>query len=94
MIYRRRRQRNSVSGGFYRFEGGHGQSVFGFGDHDYIRLRDEFGNVWRGHAEKQGDSTLRFSFRDSNGSFITGISDHTGILLRDEHGNTWRGFKD
>ena len=94
MIYRRRRQRHSVPSGFYRFQGAENQAVYGFGDADYIRLRDEFGNVWRGHAEKQSDSTTRFSFRDSSGNIINGISDHNGIVLRDEHGNTWRGFLD
>ena len=94
MIHRRRRQRSSVQSGFYRFEGGRGGTVCGFGDNDYIRLRDEFGNVWRGHAEKQADSTTHYSFRDSEGNIITGISDRSGIVLRDEHGNTWRGFVD
>jgi len=94
MIYRRRRQRSSVPGGFYRFEGGQRQTVYGFGEGDYIRLRDEFGNVWTGHAEKQADGTTRFSFRDSEGNIINGISECGGILLRDEHGNTWRGFVD
>jgi hypothetical protein len=94
MIYRRRSSRNSVQSGFYRFEGGHNQTVYGFGDSDYIRLRDELGNVWRGHAEKQADDTTRYSFRDSGGNIITGISDGSGIVLRDEHGNTWRGFLD
>ncbi len=94
MIYRRRRHRSSVQSGFYRFEGGQHQSVYGFGDSDYIRLRDEFGNVWRGHAERQADDTTRYSFRDAEGNIITGISDRSGIVLRDEHGNTWRGFLD
>jgi hypothetical protein len=57
-------------------------------------LRDEYGNVWRGHAEKQADNMTRFLFRDSAGNTITGISDRCGIVLRDEHGNTWRGFLD
>jgi hypothetical protein len=94
MIYRRRRQRSSVQSGFYRFEGKSNQTVYGFGDDDIIRLRDEHGNVWRGHAEKQSDNLTRFIFRDSSGNIITGISDHSGIVLRDEHGNTWRGFVD
>ena len=94
MIYRRRRQRSSVPAGFYRFEGGQRQTVYGVGDGDYIRLRDEAGNVWTGHAEKQADNTTRYSFRDSEGNIINGISGGSGILLRDEHGNTWRGFLD
>ena len=94
MIFRRRRQRSTVSSGFYRFEGSQRQTVYGFGEGEYIRLRDEFGNVWTGHAEKQGDNTTRFSFRDPEGNIINGISEGGGILLRDEHGNTWRGFLD
>ena len=93
MIYRRRRK-SGVPGGFFRFEGIGRKSVFGFGDGDFIRLRDEYGNVWRGMAEKQGDDTVRFRFRDSNGKTISGVADGYGILLRDEDGNTWRGFVD
>jgi hypothetical protein len=92
MLYRRRRARLSrVPGGFYRIENGH-RSVSGFGDGEYVRLRDENGAIWRGTAEPQGDDTVRYRFRDSNGNVISGISDRFGILLRDEHGNTWRGF--
>jgi len=94
MIYRRRRLRSRVPGGFYRFENRLQRSVSGFGDGDFIRLRDEFGNVWRGQAESQGDHTVRYRFRDSEGNVISGISDHFGILLRDEHGNIWRGYVD
>lgn len=94
MIHHRRRLRGSVQSGFYRFEGGPSGTVYGFGDSDYIRLRDELGNVWRGHAEKQSDSTTRYYFRDLEGKMITGISDRSGIVLRDEHGNVWRGFLD
>jgi hypothetical protein len=94
MIYRRKR-RGGVPGGFFRFQGTQNRTVFGAGDGDFIRLRDEFGNEWRGVAERQSDETIRYRFRDSEGKFITGISERGyGILLRDEHGNTWRGFLD
>ena len=59
-----------------------------------MRLRDEYGNVWRGSAEVQDDRTVRFRFRDSYGNTISGISDGGGILLRDDQGNTWRGIVD
>lgn len=68
--------------------------MHGFGDGDFIRLRDEFGNEWRGVAERQSDETIRYRFRTSDGRYVTGISDDYGILLRDEQGNTWRGFFD
>lgn len=94
MIYKRRRVRSSAPGGYYRFESGNGRGMFGSGDSDFIRLRDEFGNEWRGSAEQQPDNTVRYRFRDSYGNIISGISDREGIILRDEHGNVWRGFLD
>jgi len=85
--------RTGLPRGFFRFAS-HNRSVFGSGDGDFIRLRDEFGNEWRGTAEKGADEIIRYRFRDSNGNFISGISDGYGIILRDEQGNTWRGFID
>jgi len=66
--------------------------MFGYGEGDFVRLRDEFGNVWNGVAEPQDNNLVRFRFRDQTGKSITGISDSFGIVLRDEKGNTWRGF--
>jgi hypothetical protein len=93
MIYRKRRGRSSAPSGFYRFENVKSRSaMFGYGEGDFVRLRDEYGTVWSGIAEPQDDSIVRFRFRDDRGRSITGISDTYGILLRDEKGNTWRGF--
>jgi hypothetical protein len=92
MIYRRRR-RDHLPSGFYRFS--HGQRhVYGHGDGDFIRLRDEHGNEWYGVAERQQDDSIRYRFRDSSGNSASGISDGHGIILRDARGNTWRGFID
>ncbi|MBI3684694.1 MAG: hypothetical protein HY235_30355 [Acidobacteria bacterium] len=94
MIYRRRKRAASI-GGFYRFESLKSRgAMYGSGYGEFIRLRDEFGNIWRGEAEKQSDDTIRYRFRDSNGRAISGISDSYGVILRDEKGNTWRGFVD
>jgi hypothetical protein len=93
MIFGRRRNRSSAPVGFYRFESARTNGTLtGFGDGDYVRLRDEYGNVWTGSAEKEGSDTVRYRFRDTKGKSITGISDTYGIVLRDEKGNTWRGF--
>ncbi len=94
MIYRRRRRHGGVRSGFYRFENQQRRQVFGFGEGDFVRLRDEHGDIWQGQAEDQGDNTVRFIFRDSEGNRISGISDNYGIILRDEHGRTWRGYID
>lgn len=84
----------STPGGFFHFRDGLNRHVSGPGDGDYIHLRDEFGNEWRGVAERQADDTIRYRFRNSNGDFISGVSDGYGIILRDQRGNTWRGFMD
>jgi len=70
-------------------------NVHGYGEGDYIRLRDEYGNVWMGSATRDDHSSMvRYRFRDNNGKSISGISDSFGIVLRDDSGNTWRGFVD
>lgn len=94
MIYRRKRSINGIQGGFLHFRDSSNRVVAGPGDGDYIHLRDEFGNEWRGVAERQQDDTIRYRFRASNGDYITGVSDGYGVILRDQKGNTWRGFID
>lgn len=93
MIYRRRRSYGGAPSGFYRFENARTRAgMFGYGEGEFVRLRDEYGNVWNGMADPQGDNIVRYRFRDATGKSITGISDSFGIVLRDEKGNTWRGF--
>jgi hypothetical protein len=92
MIHRKRRGARSVQGGYFRFETSMHRCVSGFGDGDFIRLRDEYGNTWRGMAERQDDNTVRYRFRDSKGRTVSGISDDYGIILRDQTGTVWRGF--
>lgn len=94
MIYRRRRRRTGVRSGFYRFENQQRRTVSGFGEGDFVTLRDEYGNVWRGQAEQMEDNSIRLFFRDPDGNRISGMSDEHGVILRDESGNTWRGFID
>lgn len=93
MIYRRKRGGHGVPGGFYRFENVRSRStMMGYGDGEFVRLRDEYGVVWNGIADLQEDRTVRFRFRNDQGKSISGVSDSHGIVLRDEKGNTWRGF--
>lgn len=96
MIYSKRRRGSNIPGGFYRFEAVRSprNTIYGSGDGEFIRLRDEFGTVWRGQAERLNDDTIHFRFRNEHGRTISGISDSWGVVLRDEKGNTWRGFVD
>ena len=94
MIYRRRRGRQGLPGGFFTFQDAQNHVISGPGYGDHITLSDELGNQWRGIAERQDDDTVRYSFRDQDGNAISGVSDGTGITLRDEKGKTWRGYVD
>jgi len=94
-IFKRRKVHSSIPGGFFQFEEESTTTrLYGFGHGDHLRLRDEFGNVWRGTAEKVSEDSVRYTFRDPNGRTITGVSDGFGIVLRDGRGKTWRGFID
>ncbi len=64
----------------------------GFGDGEFVQVHDTEGNVWRGHAERDDDGSIRFHFCDSRGDVVSGLSDSFGIVLRDARGNIWRGF--
>ena len=77
--------------GFYHLQST-GRSMTGFGDGDFIRLRDEDGQVWQGTVDVSGDESLRYRFRDEKGNDISGYSDDFGVLLRDGKGRTWRGY--
>lgn len=94
-VLNRRRKRLRSTDGYYRFESSRSREVIqGSGYGDFIRLRDEFGNVWRGEAEPQADDTVRYRLRDGNGRTISGICVGGDVVLRDERGNVWRGFID
>jgi hypothetical protein len=95
MIMKRRNGgETTAKTGYYRIQGKGSQFLHGFGDGDFIRLRDENGREWRGVAEVS-DNLVRFRFRDSEGNYISGVSNSgSDIVLRDEKGNTWRGFVD
>lgn len=68
--------------------------VSGYGHGDFIKLRDEYGNVWLGSAETVADNSIVYRFRDGTGKTLTGISSGLVVTLRDEKGNTWRGAVD
>jgi hypothetical protein len=94
MLYKKRR-RSGPKTGHYRFQGPGSRTMFGYGDGDFIRLKDEQGKEWRGIAEVFDQDLVRFRFRDEDGNYASGVSDSSGsILLRDERGNSWRGFVD
>lgn len=95
MIYKRNRVYSLAPGGFFSFEEEKTKArIFGFGYGDYIRLRDESGQTWRGSAEKAADGSYRYTFRSNRGKTVSGLADGFGITLRDEKGKTWRGFID
>jgi hypothetical protein len=95
VIYKRKHIHSKIPGGFFSLEEESSKArLHGFGFGEHIRLRDEYGNTWRGSAEKNADDSIRYTFRDAMGRTITGIADSHGIILRDNKGKTWRGFID
>lgn len=93
MIRRRRQRLSQGPSGFFHFTNSqHRSSISGFGEGNYVRLKDEYGRVWRGTAEVLEDHTVFYRFRSDAGKVISGVSDGYGILLRDERGQIWRGY--
>jgi hypothetical protein len=95
MIYGRHRRHTHIPGGFFHLEEeGTKTRVFGFGHGDYIKLKDEYGNVWQGSATRSDDNSVVYRFRDGKGRTLSGVSDNVTVTLRDGAGRTWKGFID
>lgn len=95
MIYRSRSRYSRQPGGYLRFRSSDQGTIHGYGEGDYIRLRDEFGHHWVGSATRDDHTSMvRYRFHDDTGRHIAGVSDSHGIILRDDKGRTWRGFID
>jgi hypothetical protein len=95
MIYSKQRKRTRIPGGFFHLEEEKTRTrVFGFGHGDQIKLKDEYGNTWRGSATRNPDNSVAYRFRDDVGHSLSGVSSDAVVTLRDEHGNTWKGFVD
>jgi hypothetical protein len=95
VIYKRHRAHRKAPGGFFSFEEEATKArMHGFGYDDFIRVRDDYGHIWRGIAEEGADGSFRYTFRNSRGRTLSGLADGYGITLRDEKGKTWRGFVD
>ena len=95
MIYAKLRKKQQLPGGFFHLEEEKSKTrVFGYGHGDYIKLKDEYGNVWRGSAERNADNSVVYRFRDLKGNALSGIASGGTVTLRDERGNTWKGFID
>lgn len=92
MIFRKNQVYAREPGGYIRFRSFDNLTLSGFGYGDHIRLRDEYGNTWRGFVENTGGNMVHYVFRDQYGRTISGMSDSNGILLRDDAGRSWRGF--
>jgi hypothetical protein len=90
-----RGRRSREPGGFFHLQEEKTKTrVSGYGHGDYIKLQDEYGNIWLGSAETIADNSTVYRFRDSAGKTLTGISSGLVLTLRDEKGNTWRGAVD
>jgi hypothetical protein len=95
MIFSKQRKRSSTPGGFFHLEEEKTKiRVAGYGHGDHIRLKDEYGNVWLGSAERGSDNSVVYRFRDGHGRTLTGVSENLAVTLRDEKGNTWKGIVD
>jgi hypothetical protein len=95
MIYGRQRKLTHLPGGYFHLEEERTKTrVSGYGHGDHIKLKDEYGNVWRGSATRNSDNSVAYRFRDGKGHTLTGVSDNVVVTLRDEKGNTWKGVID
>ena len=89
----KRRTHSGIPGGFFHLEEEKSKTrVTGYGHGDHIKLKDDFGNVWTGSAERGFDNSITYRFRNGVGRTLSGVSEGATVTLRDEKGTTWKGF--
>jgi hypothetical protein len=92
-IYSRVSRLSKSPGGYFHLEEEKTRTcVFGYGHGDHIKLTDEYGNNWRGTAERNSDNSVVYRFRDHNGNSLSGVSSGDVVTLRDQKGSIWKGF--
>lgn len=80
-------------GGFFHLEEEKTKTrASGYGHGDHIKLKDEYGNIWVGSAERADDKSVIYRFRDGKGRTLTGVSESANVILRDAKGDIWKGF--
>jgi hypothetical protein len=95
MIYGKQRKRERLPGGYFHLEEEKTKTrVSGYGHGDHIKLKDEYGNIWRGSATRCDDNSIAYRFRDGRGNSLSGVSSDAVVTLRDGKGNVWKGFID
>jgi hypothetical protein len=95
MIYSKQRKRTHLPGGYFHLQEEKTKTrVAGYGHGDHIKLKDEYGNVWRGSATRNPDNSVVYRFHDGKGKTLSGVSESMVVTLRDDKGNTWKGVVD
>ena len=95
MIYTRHRKHTIIPGGYFHLqEEGTKTRISGYGYGDHIKLKDEYGNVWRGSAVRNPDNSVVYNFRSTKGQVLSGVSESLVVTLRDGKGRTWKGVID
>src|SRR6266849_1091178 len=92
-IYTRQRRLSRAPGGHFHLEEEKTRTcVFGYGHGDHIKLTDDYGNLWRGTAERNPDNSIVYRFRDHKGNSLSGVAHGDVVTLRDAVGRIWKGF--
>jgi hypothetical protein len=95
MIYSKQRKRTRLPGGYFHLQEEKTKTrVAGYGHGDHIKLKDEYGNVWRGSATRNPDNSVAYRFHNGNGRTLSGVGEGILVTLRDDKGSTWKGVVD
>ncbi len=95
MIYSKQRKHSRLPGGYFHLQEEKTKTrVAGYGHGDHIKLKDEYGNIWRGSALRNPDNSVAYRFRDNEGHTYSGVADGILLTLRDDKGSTWKGVVD
>jgi hypothetical protein len=93
MLFRRKKRYGArCRSDFHLQEEGSHLKASGSGFDEFVRVKDDTGNVWTGIIEQTEQDVARYYLSDLNGRRITGLVSNKSMVFRDDQGRTWRGF--
>jgi hypothetical protein len=93
MIYQKTTKRTSAKHDYIQLQAERSKGwLRGSGDDNFVRLKDELGNVWSGTAERGADNIVYYHLRDASGRYMSGVATNFTRMLRDGKNRTWKGI--
>ncbi len=95
MLYQRKTRLKSYGQGSIHLEEESSKlRVSGYGNGDFVSLKDEFGTTWAGFSYRGEDNRTYYHVTNPDGKRMTGVANDSSISFRDDSGRLFKGLRE